>query len=85
MKRFVAALLFVSGLLVAGGAVAGTVAVTFAQVGSDVEVTASGTLSETFGSLFPVTVGEIDPSSGFISIAPTSITQVAPSSCTVSP
>ena len=66
MKRFVKVFLLLSGLLVAGGANAGTVAVTFAQVGSDVVVTAAGSLTSTGVGFAGNIGGLINPSIGRI-------------------
>ena len=66
MKRFVAVFFLLSGLLVAGGANAGRVAVTFAQVGSNVVVTAAGSLTSTGVSFATYIRGQIDPSLGLI-------------------
>ena len=66
MKRFLSVFLLAGGLLGAGGANAGTVAVTFAQVGSDVVVTAAGSLSATGASFAGNIVGRIQPNQGRI-------------------
>jgi hypothetical protein len=66
VKRFVSVFLLAGGLLVAGGANSGTVAVTFAQVGSDVVVTAAGSLTEIGRISAGAVSGRIEPSLGRI-------------------
>ena len=69
MNRFVAALFMLSGLMVAGGANAGTVAVTFAQVGSDVVVTAAGSLSSIPSGSIGFLAGQVVPGAGYVAFA----------------
>lgn len=69
MKRFVAALFMLSGLMVAGGANAGTVAVNFAQVGSDVVVTAAGSLSSIPSGNSGFLVGQVVTGAGYVAFA----------------
>ena len=85
MKRVVALFLLMSGLLVAGGANAGRVAVTFAQVGSDVVVTAAGSLTSTGDNIAGSIAGRIDPSFPRIVFAATSSSNFWSTSCSLSP
>ena len=85
MRSFIGAFLLVYGLLVAGGANAGRVAVTFAQVGSDVVVTAAGSLSATTGAAVAQAQGQVYPSQGYVSLAGLTLSPIALASCTVSP
>ena len=85
MKRLVAVWLLASGL-VAGGANAGSVAVTFAQVGSDVVITAAGSLTATTTGSTGSSTGVTIPSNGYILFGNTpSQSNYAVGSCTVSP
>ena len=72
MKRFVAGLLLLGGLLVAGGATAAAV-FTIQQVGADVRVTASGTLITnglTLGATFGPGYGSLRPNPASIIVGP---------------
>jgi len=87
VRSLLSVFLLLGGLLMAGGANAGTVAVTFAQVGSDVVVTAAGSLSSISGNLVGYNLGEVVPSSGKVAFGipspgRSSLGQV---SCSVSP
>ena len=77
--------MMLGGLLAAGGANAGRVAVTFAQVGSDVVVTAAGSLTSTGGNSAGSIAGRIDPSFPRIVFAATSPSSFGPTSCSLSP
>ena len=69
----------------AGVANAGTVAVTFAQVGSDVVVTAAGSLSVRTGSSGTDTGGLAWPSQGYVAFTSPTLSRVASAPCAVSP